>query len=104
MTALTLPQTNGSQAGSPMNSWLQSTVRDFFTTINWEDRPPDIQPLVALPLEESTDEPLNLGMSVCKFFGSFNWDGAEIAAPVKVQPTAFPPQSDFTLDDFSGLF
>jgi hypothetical protein len=103
MTALTLTQLNGSQASKPMDSWLQSSVRDFFTNLNWEDHPPDVQ-VAAQPLDTPIAETLNFGMSVCKFFASFNWDGAEIAAPVSVEVLPTASESGFTLDDFSGLF
>jgi hypothetical protein len=108
MSSLTLTQMNGSKIAQPTVSqsaddWLHSSVRDFFTSLNWEDHPPDVQ-VATHPAELPTAEALNLGMSVCKFFAAFNWDGAEVAAPVAVQVPLSAPANEFTLDDFSGLF
>jgi hypothetical protein len=85
-----------------MNNWLQSSVQEFFSTLNWEDLPPDIQPMGQITSQYS-DAPLTLDLSVSQFFAAVNWEGAAIAAPVST-PTQASSTDSFTLDDFSGLF
>ncbi len=84
------------------SNWLQSSVQEFFSTLNWEDLPLDIQhPGQVSP--QYSDAPLSLNLSVSNFFAAVNWEGATIAAPVltTTQPTS---NTSFTLDDFSDLF
>jgi hypothetical protein len=105
MSPLTLPHTNGSSGLDSTSDWLHRSVRDFFSHLNWDDRPPEIQVTVHSTETDLAAEPLGLSTSVSKFFSAYNWDGSDIAAPVPTAPT--PPisqDSEFTLDDFSGLF
>ncbi|MBM0741467.1 hypothetical protein JOY44_07540 [Phormidium sp. CLA17] len=96
-----MPIVNGS---APMNTsnWLHSSVQEFFSTLNWEDLPPDTQQMGQVTSQYS-DAPLSLNLSVSSFFAAVNWEGATIAAPVSV-PIQSSPANNFTLDDFSGLF
>jgi hypothetical protein len=103
MSTLTLPQTNGSKALPTIAAWQRDSVRTFFTAINWEDHVPAVQD-IKLSLSESSDEPLNLKMSVCQFFATVNWEGIAIAAPTAIQSAPPPSNDDLTLDGFSGLF
>jgi hypothetical protein len=107
---LTLPQTNGSKASVPAPSWLQSSVQAFFTAINWENNPPEIQQIrqsTAQPVSFDTPSPqaLNLIMSVNQFFAAINWDNATIAGNATSSESQSPAKpKDITLDDFSDLF
>jgi hypothetical protein len=107
MMTLTLPQTNGSKAATTVSPWLQSSVQSFFSTINWEDSPPEVQQIKqnAMPSTGATATPISMAMSVNQFFAAINWDNAAIAAPVQ-QATSLsqPKPSEITLDDFSDLF
>lgn len=102
MSTLTLPSRNGSSVVKPVDQWLQSSVQDFFSAVNWDNHPPETQTSTQ-PLP-SYAEPLSLEMSVVRFFASFNWDGATIAAPTAPEPTTPTRKTEFTLDDFSDLF
>ncbi len=84
------------------NSWLQSSVQEFFSTLNWEDSSLDTQQMNQVTSQDS-DAPLSLDLSVSNFFTAVNWEGAAIAAAVSAQPQPTSPES-FTLDDFSALF
>lgn len=104
MSTVALPHKNGSAAVAPADSWLLASVQKFFTGINWEDNPPEVQEIRMAAASEAGATSLNMTMSVCQFFAAVNWDGTEIAAapaPV-VEPVSKP--DDLTLDDFSSLF
>lgn len=114
MSPLTLSHTNGSQISPSMDArsgdnqsnhaWLQSSVTEFFSAINWDDKPPEVY-AATLPSRDAAAESLSLEMSVTRFFGSFNWDGIAIAAPAPTLPTPeAKPKKNFTLDEFSDLF
>ena len=103
MSTLTLPQTNGSKALPTIEAWQRDSVRTFFTAVNWDDHTPAVQD-IKLSVNEGSNEPLNLKMSVCQFFATVNWDGITIAAPTAVQSALPPSNDDLTLDGFSGLF
>ncbi len=81
--------------------WLESSVQEFFSALNWEDLPLDIQH--GEVTSQYSNAPLSLDLSVSRFFAAINWEGAAIAAPVSAitQPTS---ADRFTLDDFSDLF
>ena len=119
MNMMTVPHTNGSTKGMQKN-WLRSTVEEFFSSVNWDDRPIEvIEPTQNLE-ESSTSHSgqslgtpprsgLSLTMSVSTFFDAFPWEGQPvIAEPLSVQETAAEEpeedSNDITLDDFSGLF
>lgn len=95
-------QTNGAAAQSL--DWLQQSVQQFFSAVNWDDQPPEIQHLL-LNTEPETAQTLSLFLTVGQFFGAFNWEGHNVAASLK--PTSEPvaeAKDTFTLDDFSDLF
>ena len=109
MSTLTVPPTNGFKPPMPNLNGLQSSVQAFFSAINWEDNPPEVQRLrqEAIPQagSASTVKELTLSMSVSSFFAAFNWDNATIAAAVSAPVEAARPKpKDLTLDDFSDLF
>ncbi|MBF2087281.1 hypothetical protein [Thermoleptolyngbya sp. C42_A2020_037] len=90
-------------------SWLHQTTHSFFSSINWDDNPPEVEQ-VRLDAT-SSDGPLSLMLTVRQFFTSVNWDGASsrraIAPEVDLSLSSEPPQpatNAFTLDDFSDLF
>lgn len=105
MTTLTLPTMNGSSAVVPAPTWLQSSVQKFFSGVNWEDHPPEIQEIKLSSGENSAAE-LSLTLSVDQFFSAINWEDVAIAAPVLQTQSA--PAADaideLTLEDFSSLF
>lgn len=106
MSTMTLPSTNGSSAYRPAQAWMQSSVQKFFSNINWEDNPPEVQEAKQASSEPGHTGPLSLTMSVSQFFAALNWDGSAIAAPVpQAQEPPQPSKPDeITLDDFSSLF
>ncbi|MDG2617958.1 hypothetical protein P7L53_17085 [Thermoleptolyngbya sichuanensis XZ-Cy5] len=90
-------------------SWLHQTTYSFFSSINWDDNPPEVEQ-VRLDAT-SSDGPLSLMLTVRQFFTSVNWDGASssraIAPEVDLSLSSEPPQpaaNAFTLEDFSDLF
>lgn len=117
MNMMTVPHTNGSAKGM-QKVWLRSTVEEFFSSVNWDDRPVEVVEPKALVEDASDPEtlaqpvsshhPLSLSMSVNDFFDQFPWEGQPIiAAPLPVNeasPEADDDANDITLDDFSGLF
>jgi hypothetical protein len=103
MSSLTLPQMNGSHKSQPLFNWLEASVHDFFSTMNWDDHPPEIHASVT-GLAENTKEPPSLEMSVSRFFATIEWGGHAIANSTPVAPPQPIAQQEFTLDDFSGLF
>jgi hypothetical protein len=104
-TTIPLAHTNGSKLYSKSDSWLQSSVQSFFTALNWEDSPPEVQEAKIASAQPGNTDPLSLTLSVSQFFAALNWDGTAIAAPiVSEQPTLQPAADNFTLDSFSDLF
>jgi hypothetical protein len=98
-----LVHTNGSASSS---SWMQQSVRQFFSAFNWEDHSPEVQEL-KLNAFRGSDQPLSLLLTVSQFFSAINWDGDPIASTVS--STEDHPELDtrtdaLTLDDFSNLF
>lgn len=106
MSTMTLPHTNGSAAFRSSEAWLQSSVQKFFTGINWDDNPPEVQKAKIASSEPGNAGPLNLTMPVNQFFATFNWDGSAIAGAVPQQQSfsQTPKPNEITLDDFSSLF
>ncbi|MFM7424348.1 MAG: hypothetical protein ACKO7W_05030 [Elainella sp.] len=84
---------------------MRQSIQQFFTAVNWDDQPLEIQHLRIAGSQEEFQE-LSLFLSVNQFFSAFNWDG-NAAAPLKpAQPSEKLTDSadHFTLDDFSDLF
>jgi hypothetical protein len=107
MSTLTLAHTNGNgkTAHTASEAWLTMTAREFFSGVNWDNNPPEIQELkLSTSQEEGT--PLNLMLlTVSQFFTAVNWDGMAIApTPTPSVPTKPEKPTDFTLEDFSDLF
>ncbi len=114
MNMMTLPRMNGSSKGM-QHIWLRSSVENFFSTINWEDRPLEVAPEVSASDTELSDQPvvsngatpLSMTLNVGQFFELFPWEGQRIiAAPVAVEApvTDEAAVDEITLDDFSDLF
>jgi hypothetical protein len=109
MNASALASRNGS---SPFGqAWLQQSVQEFFSGINWDNAPQDIyelsQELTASALQ-GTELSLSLNLTVSQFFAAIPWDGTAIAAPatpVLADPLSGPEDlNDLTLEGFSDLF
>ncbi|MBW4519598.1 MAG: hypothetical protein KME16_07845 [Scytolyngbya sp. HA4215-MV1] len=105
----TLVQTNGSTAFPKGQAWLQMPVQKFFTAINWEDQPPEVQEIKQNAVEaaaQGNDAPLSLMLSVSQFFGAFPWDGNAMAMnpPILSIASSTFEADGITLDDFSDLF
>jgi len=90
-------------------TWLQSSVQQFFKTCNWDDQPIEVQEIrFASLLDDNTS--LDLTLSVSQFFASVNWDGTSLMAPALVieEPELAEadadPDDSFTLTDLSDLF
>jgi hypothetical protein len=114
---------NGSKPQVQTTDWLKQTVQQFFSSFNWDDRPPEVQEMRAA-FQADDSEPLSLKLTVSQFFGAINWEGtrcftdtARVAPPVDTELNAdltfmedmsaidgSPDDDGFTLDDFSGLF
>lgn len=103
MSPLTLPQMNGSTTTRAADDWLQATVQDFFSKINWDDHPPEVRPST-LSLTDDSPPPFSLEMSVGRFFAAINWEGNAIAAPAPIEQPKVTHKTEFTLDEFSDLF
>lgn len=111
MSTLTLPAMNGSKAHpAAMNGskahiaeqdWVQTSVREFFSQLNWDDRPLNPQETDLGPV---SSQALSLDMSVSYYFSAIDWDGSTIAAPISISEPPSAPSNDLTLDDFSNLF
>jgi len=106
MSTVTLAALNGN-ASKPAD-WLQWTVKEFFTHVNWSDQPPEIQAIQITTLEGGTPE-LSLQLTVSQFFNAIPWDGKVAAAPVAAEvlvaedaPPAVKP--DLNVDDFADFF
>ncbi|UBF26574.1 hypothetical protein K9N68_00740 [Kovacikia minuta CCNUW1] len=105
MSSIAFAPTNGSKPYAKPESWLQSTVQQFFTALNWEDSPPEVQEVKISAAQLGNAGPLSLSLSVSQFFSALNWEGTAIAAPIpQEQPTLQPAPDNFTLDAFSDLF
>lgn len=92
-------------------SWLALSVREFFTAVNWENKPPEIQQLsqeLVISATQGTISPLSLNLTVSQFFGAIPWDGSTIASLPNQTDGSFlattADSSDFTLEGFSDLF
>jgi hypothetical protein len=114
MSSLNLAALNGNSNGtsngvsSQGSDWLQWTVKEFFTHVNWSDQPPEIQSIQISTLEGGTPE-LSLQLTVSQFFSAIPWDGKIAAAPVAAEVLVAedaPPsgKADLNVDDFADFF
>jgi hypothetical protein len=112
MSSVNLAARNGNsrhtQGSGKPSDWLQWTVKEFFTHVNWSDQPPEIQAIQITTLEGGTPE-LSLQLTVSQFFSSIPWDGKVAAAPVAAEVLVSddaPPsgKSDMSVDDFADFF
>ena len=108
---ITITPTNSNGRAAATESWLALSVREFFTTVNWENKPPEVQQLsqeLVISARQGTASPLSLNLTVSQFFGAIPWDGAAIASlPVQTDDILLSDPtngSDFTLEGFSDLF
>ncbi|MBD2460985.1 hypothetical protein H6G89_08005 [Oscillatoria sp. FACHB-1407] len=107
MSTMTLAHTNGngSAARAAAETWLTMTAREFFSGINWENNPPEVQELKLTAAQEDGAPANLLLLSVSQFFAAVNWDGMAIApTPAPSTPEPSGKATDFTLEDFSDLF
>ncbi|WP_088891901.1 hypothetical protein [Leptolyngbya ohadii] len=119
MTHILFPTMNSSGSnGSTLNgatshpelAWKQQSVHQFFSQVNWEDQPPEVQ-----KFQQASEDGLigSLLLTVNQFFSTVNWEG------VPAQPQEHLPLGNlnlnnplnsaskadlFTLDEFSDLF
>ncbi|MFZ9737071.1 MAG: hypothetical protein ACO3EZ_03580 [Prochlorotrichaceae cyanobacterium] len=108
MSTSTLAALNGNATQSKAAHWLQATVKEFFSQVNWSDQPPEIQAIQMTTLEGSTPE-LSLQLTVSQFFNAIPWDGKVVAAPataeVPISDDAPPSGSgEISVDDFADFF
>lgn len=90
------------------NNWLNATVWEFFTQVNWADQPPEVQAIQITALDGTAPE-ISLQLTVSQFFNAIPWDGKAVAAPLAldfVTNEASPPSgsSEFSVDDFADFF
>lgn len=105
MNQLTIGDRNGKIAGIA-KEWLQRSVEEFFTAINWDLQTREVQQIKQAALQGSS-EPLSQMLSVSQFFSCFAWEGKKVAAPVPDSSKPLAAESgtnEFTVDDFSSLF
>lgn len=104
MNQLTIGEQNGKIAGIS-KEWLRRSVGEFFTAINWDLQPLEVQQIKQAAWQGSKEQ-LSQMLSVSQFFSCFAWEGKQVAAPVpdKSEPAAEEGSNEFTLDDFSSLF
>lgn len=98
----------GSNGQVSSNRWLEWTVREFFTQINWSDQTPEIQAIQLTTLDGTAPE-ISLQLTVSQFFKAIPWDGKAVAAPLAVDllmGEQSPPSgsSEFSVDDFADFF
>ncbi|MBD1910072.1 MULTISPECIES: hypothetical protein [unclassified Leptolyngbya] len=108
MSSATLLHTNGSKPHISMDAWLQTSTRKFFSSVNWDDNPPEIQEIKQKVAENPTAEDLSRDLTVGQFFAAVNWDDDAAVAPPAADnflaELLEEPANNFTLDDFSDLF
>lgn len=95
----------GSNGKIAPSQWLEQTVREFFTQVNWSDHTPEIQAIQLTTLEGSAPE-ISLQLTVSQFFNAIPWDGKAVAAPLAVDIVISPPSGsmEFSVDDFADFF
>jgi hypothetical protein len=102
MNAMPPAHTNGSKPVAP-SDWLQRSVKQFFSDLNWENHSFEVQQIKQI-VAQGNDTPLSLTLSVRQFFAAISWEDS-IATSVSVAPR-LPALEDaaFTLENFSDLF
>jgi len=109
MSSATLVATNGSTPSIPMDAWLQTSARKFFSSFNWDDNPPEIHEVKQKAVENPSTDSLGLDLSVGQFFATVNWDDKAVMPQTQTPDNLLAqlledPAKDFTLDEFSDLF
>ncbi|MEO1147706.1 MAG: hypothetical protein AAFY26_19155 [Cyanobacteria bacterium J06638_22] len=109
MSSVTLLEKNGSTPHVQDDSWLQVSTRTFFSSFNWDDNPPEVQEIKQQVVDQALDEDQIQNLTVGQFFSFVNWDDEAVAAPLSSSDSFLAelleePNSEFTLEDFSGLF
>jgi len=122
MSRLTLSM-NG-KALAQDNAWINLTVREFFKTVNWEDKPPEVYELtqdltqdLSRTAAQGSYQPLSLTLTVRQFFDAFPWDGLSLSGSEVNDLDLFAESlnlgdddpapgsiDDMTLGGFSDLF
>lgn len=96
---------NGSSKGNPSPSWLQDSVRTFFTALNWDGHALSV---MTSPGQHSPTGEVSMTMPVSVFFGTIPWEGQPIiaapVAPLEMQSDRPEVAESLTLDAFSDLF
>jgi hypothetical protein len=88
--------------------WGQQTLRAFWQSVNWDNRPLAIapQPQSAAP-PGSSDGLLSLSLTVGEYFRNIPWSGiapvAVVASPSAIDEE-FSTEDAPTLDDFMSCF
>jgi len=106
MSVSTLANLNG--AAPSAQDWLQQSVQEFFSGINWENSPPAVYELsqeLTTSVLQGTDVSLSMSLTVSQFFAAIPWDGATIAVtPLPAKPAEPEDVNSLTLEGFSDLF
>lgn len=107
MNQLTALLENGKSEAQISANWLQTSVQDFFSSINWEMAPVEVQQFKRESLQASP-ELTSLTLSVARFFSCIPWEGQPVIAPSFAESENLEIEQeeseDLTLDDFSSLF
>jgi hypothetical protein len=113
---MTAPHRNGSAKGM-QTLWLRSSVQEFFSSVNWENRPLQVvepedlfsshhESTASQAQSERQSSGLDMTLSVSQFFDVFPWDGKPaIAEPIALSNLSLEdeePEEEITLDDFFG--
>lgn len=109
MSSATLLHTNGSTPHIDMDAWSTVSTRQFFSSVNWDDHPPEVQEVKQKVRETESPSELGTDLTVGQFFSSVNWDDEAAVKPPAASDDFLAelldePAKDFTLDEFSDLF
>lgn len=108
MNSLSQASTNGKATAPNSPNWLLTPVQAFFTGINWEMNPLEVQQVKQAVILGS-NQPLPLTFTVQQFFSCIAWEGGPATPPppdtdVALLSSLETAKNEFTLDDFSSLF
>lgn len=107
MSQLTVARKNGKSTITPIENWLKTPVREFFSGINWDMHSVEVQE-IKRAVQQGSREPLALTLKVSQFFNCIPWDAEPAASPGASEelnaPSSVPASTDLTLEDFSDLF